>query len=114
MNKLDYDLRLLIALIVSLHVGVCRVGHRNAYDVRVIDNGPVGVKHTGFVCTKCDSNQSKHASDDSQIIWGIRWSDAVDNGVNLCTPCYMNDCHDTKHQFWRIDAPADTSGKLQM
>ncbi len=92
-------------------IGSYRTGHQNAYDLRVIDNAPSGVRH--FVpCVSCKKSMPSVASEDSgggngdnQIgIFGIRWHcTECHKGYDLCTICYMDDRHDLSHKFLRID-----------
>ena len=70
-----------------------RVGYQDAYDLRVVDNAPVGVKHMIIVCDGCKKRG----------IIGIRWRCTTCDDYDLCTPCYMSDKHDVKHSFIRYD-----------
>lgn len=71
-----------------------RCGYQGAFDLCLLDNGPVGVIHTNVSCHECKK----------QSIEGIRWecSDCVN--FNLCSLCYMNDKHPLDHVFNRIEA----------
>lgn len=46
--------------------------------------------------TSCDGCQRKH-------IIGSRWHCKTCATYDLCTQCYMTDCHDNGHAFERID-----------
>ena len=70
-----------------------RIGYQNAYDLRVVDNATVGVRHNNIICNAC----KEHG------IAGIRWKCLVCHGVDLCTLCYMNDKHDLNHLFARFE-----------
>nr|UEK51564.1 MIB2-like protein [Parasacculina yatsui] len=72
-----------------------RVGYQNAYDLLAFDTAATGVKHLGTVCVGC-----------RQLgIRGIRWRCSVCPEHDLCSPCYMNDVHDTTHAFVRYERP---------
>ncbi|KAI1284962.1 E3 ubiquitin-protein ligase MIB1 [Halotydeus destructor] len=66
-----------------------------AYDLRIIDSAPTGVKHDGTLCDICKQ----------QPIFGIRWKCAVCSNYDLCSVCYHGDKHNLKHQHYRILAP---------
>ena len=85
-----------------------RVGHLNAYDLRMLDNGPCGVKHTFHVCNYCKDSDSGN-SDRKECVAGIMWACASCPGMRLCTRHYMNDKHDTNHQFLRYESPSDVN-----
>ncbi|XP_062617080.1 E3 ubiquitin-protein ligase MIB2-like [Saccostrea cucullata] len=70
-----------------------RAGHDGKYDLRVFDTAPVGVVHDHIVCDACNDTPVK----------GIRWKCTDCEDFDLCNLCYMNDKHDTKHGFVRID-----------
>ena len=100
-----------------------RVGHQSAYDLRVIDNAPIGIKHPGVVCSACGglsgskakfSTTTDNVKPDSNCIVGIRWncSTCSTNPCDLCTPCYMSDKHNTSHEFLRIDQPGKEAGAV--
>ena len=75
---------------------------QGAYDLRVVDSGPVGTRHHGIPCNgSCDPSSS------SSDIVGIRWSCLHCPSVNLCSKCYMADEHDTTHKFRRVDSGAE-------
>uniref|UniRef100_T1JDF9 RING-type E3 ubiquitin transferase n=1 Tax=Strigamia maritima TaxID=126957 RepID=T1JDF9_STRMM len=70
-----------------------RVGYQGAYDLRILDNAPIGVKHPNIICDAC----RKHG------IPGIRWKCSRCYDFDLCTHCYMADKHDLTHPFVRIE-----------
>lgn len=72
-----------------------RVGYQGAYDLRVFDNAPVGVKHPNIICDSCCK----------QGISGTRWKCGRCYDFDLCTQCYMADKHDLSHPFLRFDTP---------
>ncbi|CAG0913605.1 unnamed protein product [Notodromas monacha] len=72
-----------------------RVGYQDAYDLRVVDNATVGVRHGNIVCDACKTRG----------VLGFRWRCIVCDDYDLCTPCYMADKHDPKHAFSRQDVP---------
>ena len=75
---------------------------QGAYDLRVVDSGPVGTRHHGIPC-----NGSCEPSSSSSDIVGIRWTCAHCPSFNLCSKCYMADEHDTTHKFRRVDSGAE-------
>ena len=82
-----------------------RIGHLNAYDLRIIDNGPIGVRHQLHDCNFCHQ-ESSGQNDGNDIslrgITGIRWSCASCTEVHLCTKHYMSTNEKCiNHQFLR-------------
>ncbi|RWS07269.1 E3 ubiquitin-protein ligase MIB2-like protein, partial [Dinothrombium tinctorium] len=70
-----------------------RIGYQGAYDLRVFDNAPIGVRHPNMFCNAC----KKHG------IAGMRWKCLDCENYNLCTSCYMSDKHDLNHVFARFE-----------
>ncbi|KAJ1522563.1 hypothetical protein ONE63_001749 [Megalurothrips usitatus] len=70
-----------------------RVGYQGAFDLRIIDNAPSGVKHPNIVCDGCTQGE----------IMGIHWKCENCPDYDLCTECYMSDKHDTSHMFQRFE-----------
>ncbi|CAG9784333.1 unnamed protein product [Diatraea saccharalis] len=66
-----------------------------AYDLRILDSAPTGVKHEGSMCDTCHQ----------QPIFGIRWKCAECCNYDLCSVCYHGDKHHLRHRFYRISAP---------
>lgn len=66
-----------------------------AYDLRILDSAPTGVKHDGTMCDTCRQ----------QPIFGIRWKCAECNNYDLCSICYHGDKHPLRHRFFRITTP---------
>ncbi|KAJ0181928.1 hypothetical protein K1T71_002650 [Dendrolimus kikuchii] len=66
-----------------------------AYDLRILDSAPTGVKHEGTMCDTCRQ----------QPIFGIRWKCAECSNYDLCSVCYHGDKHNLRHRFYRISAP---------
>ncbi|RXN35314.1 E3 ubiquitin- ligase mib1 isoform X1 [Labeo rohita] len=66
-----------------------------AYDVRILDSAPTGIKHDGTMCDTCRQ----------QPIIGIRWKCAECTNYDLCTTCYHGDKHHLRHRFYRITTP---------
>ncbi|CAF4272938.1 unnamed protein product, partial [Rotaria sordida] len=78
-----------------------RVGYQSAYDLRVYDNAPIGVRHPNVICDAC----RKHG------IIGMRWKCARCFDFDLCTHCYMAlDKHDLTHPFLRFETATNTQG----
>lgn len=71
-----------------------RAGKDSKYDLRVLDNAQIGVKHTGITCDICKE----------EPIIGMRWKCATCHDFDLCTSCYMSEKHDLHHGFMRMDA----------
>ncbi|CAK1550004.1 unnamed protein product [Leptosia nina] len=66
-----------------------------AYDLRILDSAPTGVKHDGTMCDTCRQ----------QPIFGIRWKCAECVNYDLCSVCYHGDKHNLRHRFYRVSAP---------
>lgn len=70
-----------------------RVGYQGAYDLRVFDNAPAGIKHPNIICDACCKRG----------ISGTRWKCMRCYDFDLCNECYMADKHDLAHIFVRYD-----------
>ncbi|XP_074606780.1 E3 ubiquitin-protein ligase MIB2-like isoform X2 [Acropora palmata] len=70
-----------------------RAGMDGKYDLRILDTANGGERH---LFTSCDGCQRKH-------VIGSRWHCKTCPTYDLCTQCYMTDCHDNGHAFERID-----------
>jgi E3 ubiquitin-protein ligase mind-bomb len=79
-----------------------RVGYQGAYDLRVLDNAPIGVKHPNIICDGCKK----------QGVQGTRWKCTKCHDYDLCTLCYMADKHDTAHSFLRFETASSTGVKI--
>ncbi|XP_011178209.2 E3 ubiquitin-protein ligase mind-bomb isoform X1 [Zeugodacus cucurbitae] len=66
-----------------------------AYDLRILDSAPTGIKHDGTMCDTCRQ----------QPIFGIRWKCAECINYDLCSICYHGDKHHLRHRFYRIATP---------
>ncbi|XP_076623581.1 E3 ubiquitin-protein ligase mind bomb 1 isoform X1 [Colletes latitarsis] len=66
-----------------------------AFDLRILDSAPTGVKHDGTMCDTCRQ----------QPIFGIRWKCAECGNYDLCSICYHGDKHHLRHRFYRIATP---------
>ncbi|XP_046961355.1 E3 ubiquitin-protein ligase MIB1 [Vanessa cardui] len=66
-----------------------------AYDLRIFDSAPTGVKHESTMCDTCRQKP----------IFGIRWKCAECSNYDLCSVCYHGDKHHLRHRFYRISAP---------
>lgn len=66
-----------------------------AYDLRMMDTAPTGIKHEGTMCDTCRQ----------QPIFGIRWKCAECPNYDLCSVCYHGDKHNLRHRFYRITVP---------
>ncbi|KAH8357866.1 hypothetical protein KR200_011626 [Drosophila serrata] len=72
-----------------------RVGYQNQYDLIIVDNAQVGVRHSNVVCDGC----SKAG------IAGIVFKCAQCANYHLCAYCYAEDLHDLEHPFIRYTTP---------
>ncbi|XP_071451950.1 E3 ubiquitin-protein ligase MIB2 [Hetaerina americana] len=79
-----------------------RVGYQRAYDLRVVDNAPAGVKHPNIICDACRRCG----------IAGMRWKCIQCEDYDLCTACYMSDMHDVNHVFQRFESANSTGEDL--
>ncbi|XP_060583880.1 E3 ubiquitin-protein ligase mib1-like [Ruditapes philippinarum] len=68
-----------------------------AYDLRILDSAPTGIKHEGTMCDTCRQ----------QPIFGIRWKCAECTNYDLCSVCYHADKHNLRHRFYRIITPGN-------
>ncbi|XP_072169897.1 E3 ubiquitin-protein ligase MIB1-like [Diadema setosum] len=66
-----------------------------AYDLRILDSAPTGIKHDGTMCDTCRM----------QPIYGMRWKCAECPNYDLCSVCYHGDKHHLRHRFYRINTP---------
>ncbi|XP_030376878.1 E3 ubiquitin-protein ligase MIB2 [Scaptodrosophila lebanonensis] len=72
-----------------------RVGYQNQYDLIIVDNAQVGVRHSNVVCDGC----SKAG------IAGIVFKCAQCANYHLCAYCYGENVHDLEHPFVRYTTP---------
>lgn len=79
-----------------------RVGYQGAYDLRVFDNAPAGVKHPNIICDACCKRG----------ISGTRWKCTRCYDFDLCNQCYMADKHDLTHTFVRYDTAGSTGVEM--
>ncbi|CAH0558346.1 unnamed protein product [Brassicogethes aeneus] len=71
-----------------------RVGYLGKYDLRVIDNAQIGVKHPNIKCDGCSC----------QGIAGMRFKCLACADYDLCHACYHAGRHDVSHPFRRFDS----------
>lgn len=71
-----------------------RVGYQGQYDLIVVDNAQIGVKHQNI----CDGACNKAG------ISGILFRCEVCNNFDLCSTCYGNDIHNLDHSFIRYQS----------
>uniref|UniRef100_A0A5S6Q828 RING-type E3 ubiquitin transferase n=1 Tax=Trichuris muris TaxID=70415 RepID=A0A5S6Q828_TRIMR len=69
----------------------------DAYDLRILDAGPTGIKHD-WTCESCRQGP----------IFSVLWQCAECPNCCLCSSCYNNDKHSLKHRFWRLGWPGST------
>jgi E3 ubiquitin-protein ligase mind-bomb len=90
-----------------------RVGRDDAYDLRMLDNAPIGllwkvsplifcvvtlftgICHPTVMCDECKESDIK----------GMRWKCSQCENFNLCQGCYMDEKHDLDHEFLCISSP---------
>ncbi|KAM7359635.1 E3 ubiquitin-protein ligase mind bomb 2 isoform 1-T2 [Cochliomyia hominivorax] len=72
-----------------------RVGYQNQYDLIIVDNAQVGVRHSNVVCDGCSKGG----------IAGIVFRCATCVNYHLCSFCYGNDLHNKEHPFIRYTTP---------
>ncbi|KAL4220869.1 E3 ubiquitin-protein ligase mib2 [Mactra antiquata] len=78
---------------------VYRAGLENVYDLRIIDNASMGVKHNKD-CSECKID----------TIFGMLWKCRECQDINLCSECYNKDAHNIHHKFIRIESVDDAEG----
>nr|CAG4643779.1 EOG090X02DA [Lepidurus arcticus] len=74
-----------------------------AFDLRILDSAPTGVKHDGTMCDTCRQ----------QPIYGIRWKCAECTNYDLCSVCYHGDKHHLRHRFYRIATPGSERAMME-
>ncbi|KAJ8320485.1 hypothetical protein KUTeg_002072 [Tegillarca granosa] len=79
-----------------------RVGYQGAYDLRIYDNAPIGVKHPNIICDGCKK----------QGIQGMRFKCTKCHDFDLCSRCYMADKHDLGHSFLRFETSSSKGVKM--
>ncbi|XP_061388024.1 E3 ubiquitin-protein ligase MIB2-like, partial [Musca vetustissima] len=72
-----------------------RVGYQNQYDLIIVDNAQVGVRHPNVVCEGCTKGG----------IAGIVFKCEQCANYYLCSSCYGADLHDKGHAFIRYTTP---------
>lgn len=72
-----------------------RVGYQNQYDLIIVDNAQVGVRHSNVVCDGCSKGG----------IAGIIFKCTQCLNYHLCSFCYGSDLHDKEHSFIRYTTP---------
>lgn len=81
----------------------CKAGVDGKYELRIFDTAPIGVRHKGTTCAGCNE----------QDIYGMLWQCSECKACTLCPLCYVQDKHDTKHAFERIDTESGPGEKLK-
>lgn len=79
-----------------------RVGYQNQYDLIIVDNAQVGVRHSNVVCDGCSKGG----------IAGIVFKCAQCSNYHLCSYCYGNDKHDKEHPFIRYTTPTSVGVRV--
>ncbi|XP_055709949.1 E3 ubiquitin-protein ligase MIB2 isoform X2 [Phlebotomus papatasi] len=79
-----------------------RVGYQGQYDLIIVDNAQIGVKHPNIICDGC-----------SKVgIAGIRFRCAQCSNFDLCSACYGSDIHDLDHTFIRYQTSNSVGVRL--
>ncbi len=78
-----------------------RAGRQQAYDLRIFDSGPCGIRNAGVQCSECSTED----------FFGQWWQCSECPYTNLCSRCYHSDKHDISHSFWWNDYCNETSSK---
>ncbi|XP_071110075.1 E3 ubiquitin-protein ligase MIB2-like [Haliotis cracherodii] len=81
----------------------CKAGKDGKHDLRILDTGTIGIRHRGFTCVGCDTED----------FLGTRWTCSQCKSDTLCLPCYSADKHDPSHVFLRHDMPEDAGVKVK-
>jgi E3 ubiquitin-protein ligase mind-bomb len=71
-----------------------RVGYQGKYDLKIVDNASIGIRHPNVVCDNCQIRG----------IQGVRWKCTKCFDFDLCHACYMADKHDLTHPFMRYES----------
>lgn len=79
-----------------------RVGYQGQYDLIIIDNAQVGIRHSNVVCDGCTNGG----------IAGIIFKCAQCTNYHLCTYCYGSDIHDIEHPFIRYTTPTSVGVRV--
>ncbi|XP_041370028.1 E3 ubiquitin-protein ligase MIB2-like [Gigantopelta aegis] len=74
------------------------IGKDSKYELRVVDNAPVGIRHQNIVCGSCEEVN----------MIGMRWSCDKCTDYDLCSLCYFTGKHDLSHEFKRRDTGQST------
>ncbi|XP_063965477.1 E3 ubiquitin-protein ligase MIB2-like isoform X1 [Lytechinus pictus] len=83
--------------------GDYRVGYQDAYDLRLYDNGTVGVNHIDVKCDVCQKYP----------IYGIRWKCENIEKYNLCSACYHGGKANLSHSYHRIVVPGAVGVQME-
>ncbi|KAK7093789.1 E3 ubiquitin-protein ligase MIB2-like [Littorina saxatilis] len=81
---------------------MCSAGHAGRFELRVFDTAQIGTRHPDTTCSECGEKD----------IYGMLWRCQDCSGCDLCSLCYSDDKHNTRHRFLRIDSPG-CEGKPQ-
>ncbi|XP_064610755.1 E3 ubiquitin-protein ligase MIB2-like [Liolophura sinensis] len=73
-----------------------RVGAEGEFDLRVLDNAPIGMRHSNITCDSCGTSG----------VYGMRWKCTRCYDFDLCSICYMADKHELSHPFQRFNTPS--------
>ncbi|XP_041369748.1 E3 ubiquitin-protein ligase MIB2-like [Gigantopelta aegis] len=81
---------------------VSSIGKDGKYELRLVDNAPVGVCHQTVTCGGCGEIG----------VIGIQWSCGQCTSFHLCSLCYVTGKHDLSHNFVRHDKPTSTGERV--
>ncbi|XP_041378594.1 E3 ubiquitin-protein ligase MIB2-like [Gigantopelta aegis] len=74
---------------------ISRIGKDDKFDLRVLDNATVGIRHQSITCGECREVG----------VVGMRWHCTRCDDYDLCSLCYVTGKHDLTHPFTRYDTP---------
>ncbi|XP_013118452.1 E3 ubiquitin-protein ligase MIB2 [Stomoxys calcitrans] len=79
-----------------------RVGYQNQFDLLIVDNAQVGVRHSNVVCDGCSKGG----------IAGIVFKCEQCSNYHLCSYCYGADLHEKDHAFIRYTTPTSVGVRV--
>ncbi|XP_041377260.1 E3 ubiquitin-protein ligase MIB2-like [Gigantopelta aegis] len=74
---------------------ISSIGKCNKFELRVLDNATVGIRHQSITCDECREVG----------VVGMRWHCTRCDDYDLCSLCYSTGKHDLTHPFTRYETP---------